>query len=141
MTLNYELCQSGFSVLSHRPIVRLSKICFLCTYVDQMKIQKRFDVCFNFNFTTFSLIFFPLFSKFFTNIVKIYKLPKIYNKIPMPQMHQAFKLYPSYLYWICTLKTLLALNLKKKQGRTFFKNTVPKESFFVVSDIAPYFLQ
>ena len=87
--------------------------------------------CFNFNFTTFSLIFFPLFSKVFTNIVKIYKLPKIYNKIPMPQMHQAFKLYPSYLYWICTLKTLLALNFKKTRVGLFLKTQCQKSPFLL----------
>ena len=32
--------------------------------------------------TIFLLMFFPLFSKVFPDILKIYELPKIYNKIP-----------------------------------------------------------
>ena len=39
MALNCELCQSEFSVLSDRLIIKLSKIYFVCTYVDQMIIQ------------------------------------------------------------------------------------------------------
>ena len=42
--------------------------------------------CSNFNFTIFSLIFFPLFTKVFTGILKIYELLKIYYKIPYCQM-------------------------------------------------------
>ena len=37
--------------------------------------------CFEFSFTIFSWMFFPLFSKFFTNILKVDELPEIYNKI------------------------------------------------------------
>ena len=36
-----------------------------------------------------------------------------------------------------TQRTLLALNFKKIPGRTFLKNVVPKEHFFVASDIVP----
>ena len=42
--------------------------------------------CSNFNFTIFSLIFFPLFPKVFTGILKIYELLKKYYKIPYCQM-------------------------------------------------------
>ena len=59
----------------------LSKVCFLCIYVDQMIIQKRLLFCFKFSFTIFLLMFFPIFSNLFTDILKIYELPKIYNKI------------------------------------------------------------
>ena len=38
--------------------------------------------CSNFSFTNFLLMFFPLFSKVFTDILKIFELPKIYRKIP-----------------------------------------------------------
>ena len=65
----------------------------------------------NFSFTIFSLMFFPLFSKVFTDILKICELPKIYYKVPnyyqtlvltismyqansMSQLHLAFELYP-----------------------------------------------
>ena len=44
MTLNCELCQRVFSVLSSSFIIKLPKICFLCTYVDQMIIQQRLNV-------------------------------------------------------------------------------------------------
>ena len=42
--------------------------------------------CSTFNFTIFSQIFFPLFQKIFTAILKIYELLKIYYKIPYSQM-------------------------------------------------------
>ena len=110
MTLNCELCQSEFSVLSRRIMIKLSKICFLCTYVDQMIIQQRLTFCPKFSFTIFLLMFFPLFSKVFTNILKTYELLKI-NTIPkfcqtlvltiiiyqansMSQLHLASKLTP-----------------------------------------------
>ena len=38
--------------------------------------------CSNFSFAIFSLMFFPLFPKVFTDILMIHELPKIYNKIP-----------------------------------------------------------
>ena len=77
MTFNCELCQSEFSVLPGRIIMKLSKICFLCSY-----IQQRLMFCSKFSFTIFLLMFFPLCSKVFTNILKIYELPKINNTIP-----------------------------------------------------------
>ena len=79
MTLNCELCQSEFSVLSGRLIIKLLKICFLCTNVGSMIIQQRFNALLQIHYKTV-LLFFPLLSKFFTNILKIYELPKIYNK-------------------------------------------------------------
>ena len=110
MTLNCELCQSEFSVLSGRIIIKLSKICFLCTYVDQMIIQQRLMFYSKFNFTIFLLMFFPLFPEVFTNILKIYELRKINNTIPkycqtlvltiiyqansMSQLHLASEPYP-----------------------------------------------
>ena len=53
MTLNCELFQSEFSDLSGKLIIELSKMCFLCTYVDQMMMQLRLVSCFKFSFTTF----------------------------------------------------------------------------------------
>ena len=44
MTLTCELYQGGFTVLSGRFIINLSKICFLSTYVYQMIIQQRLNV-------------------------------------------------------------------------------------------------
>ena len=80
MSFNGELCQSEFSVLSGRIIMKLSKIYFLCTYVDKMIIQQRLMFCSKFSFKIF-LLFFSLCSKVFTNILKIYELPKINHTI------------------------------------------------------------
>ena len=44
MTIKCELCKSGSSILSDRLIIKLSKICSLCTYVDQMNRKQKFDV-------------------------------------------------------------------------------------------------
>ena len=75
-------------------------------------------------------MFFPLFSKVFNNILKIYELPKIHNKIPkfsqtlflpvvmykansMPHLH--LKMSPR------AQRFLLVLNFKKPTvDRTFF---------------------
>ena len=59
----------------------------------------------------------------------------------MSQLHLAFELSPinliekvprSWTKWI-----VLELNLKKVLGRTFYKNVMTKESFFVASDVVP----
>ena len=68
MTFNCELCQSEFSVLSTRFIMKLSKICFLYAYVDKMIIQQRLMFCSKFSFTIFLLMFSRLCSNVFTNI-------------------------------------------------------------------------
>ena len=83
MTLNCELCESEFSVLSAKLIPKLSKICFHCTCIWTKGLYSR-DLMFwaNFIFTIFSLVFVPLFSKDFTDILRIYELRKIYNKMP-----------------------------------------------------------
>ena len=81
MTLNCELYQSEFSVLSGRLIIKLTKICFLCTYINQMIIEQGWMCCFEFIYAIFLLMLFLLFSKVFTKILKIYEQPKIYNKI------------------------------------------------------------
>ena len=79
MTLNCELCQSESLILSGRLFIKLSKICFLCTYVHQMIIQQGFNVllqlqfynvftnglstiskCFHWHFLVFELL--PLFT-------------------------------------------------------------------------------
>ena len=82
MTLNCELCQSEFSVLSGRLIIKLSKMCFLCTYVDQMIIQQIFNVLLQLQFHNIFTTVLSIFSKVFTDILKVYELLKMYNKIP-----------------------------------------------------------
>ena len=69
--------------LSHTPnLSSMLKTDLLWTDKQQRLYSRDFVLCSNFSFTTFSLMFFPLFSKVFTNILKIYELPKIHNKIP-----------------------------------------------------------
>ena len=93
------------------------------------------------------LMFFPLFSNVFTNILKIYELPKIYNKILKKlftiiiyQVNYVtissgfWTLLKMYTWW---QKTLSALNLQNPRWDIFLKNAVPKESFFfAASDVA-----
>ena len=98
-------------ILFGRLITKLLKIYFLCTYDDQTKKLQRF--CIKLSFTNFSLVFFQLFSKFSTNICKIYELPKIYNKIPKTQRNTCFN------------------------NNNLQENVVPKVFFFVVSDVVP----
>ena len=81
LTVNFV--KVGSQYISDRLILKLPKIFFLCTYIDQIIIQLCYIiVCSNFIFTIFSPMFLPFFSKVFTNILKIYKLPKVHNKLP-----------------------------------------------------------
>ena len=79
ITRNCELCQSWFSVLSVRLIIKLLKICFLFTYVGQMIIQQRFNVLVQLQFYNVFYNVIRLFWKVFTDILKIYELPKVHN--------------------------------------------------------------
>ena len=79
LTQLWPLTVNCFKVNSQSYLAGLSKICFFCIYVDQMIIQQRLVFSFKFSFTIFLLMFLPLFSKFVTNILKIYELPKIYD--------------------------------------------------------------
>ena len=107
----WSLTVSCFKVSSQSYLPGLSKECFFCTYVDQITIKQVLSFCFKFSFTIVLLMFFWLFSNVFTNILKIYELTKIDNKIlkklltiiiyqvnSMSQLH-----LPSELYWKCTL--------------------------------------
>ena len=111
LTQLWTITMNCFKVNSQSYLAGLSKISFLCTYIDQMIIQYRLLFCFKFSFTIFLLMFFSLFSNVFTNILKIDELPRVYNKIlkklftiiiyqvnSMSQLHLA-----SELYWKCTL--------------------------------------
>ena len=51
-------------------IIKLSKICFLCTYLDQIIVQQRFNVLLQIQFYNI-----------FANVVSII-FSRIYNKIP-----------------------------------------------------------
>ena len=77
-------------------------------------------------------MFFPFISKVVTNILKIYELPKIYNKILK-------KLSKIIIYQVISnfienvhlrTKDLFGTKLKKILGRILLKNVVPKEPFF-----------
>ena len=84
-------------------------------------------------------MFFPLFSKFFTDILKIYEQPKKYNIIPkyfqilvltiiiyqtnsIPQLHLLLNYATTDFIENVPLGqgTFLALNFKKVLGRIFF---------------------
>ena len=112
MTLNCELCQSSQSYLAglYQKIVK--NLFPLHIYVDQMIIQQRFNVLLQVQFYN---VFTNVLSKVFTGILKIYELPKIYNKNPkycqtltltiiiyqansMSQLQRAFQIYPYKLY-------------------------------------------
>ena len=70
MTLNCELFQSEFSVLSGRLIKNVSSaLCRPNDYTIEIIVLLQIQM------------FFPLFSNVFTNILKIYELAKIYSKI------------------------------------------------------------
>ena len=104
LTVNY------FKVSSQSYLEGLSKICFVCTYVDQMVVRYRLVFCFKFSFTMFLLMFLPLFTKFVNNILKIYELPEIYEilkklfTIIIYQFNSMSQLYlASELYWKCAL--------------------------------------
>ena len=105
-------------------------------------------------------MFFPLLSNVFTNILKIYELPKIYNKIPKYCQTLALTIIiyqiPSKFIWLLNYIPMnfienLALPakdsfdskfLKEILGRIFFlKNVVPKESFVCCIGCCLYSLQ
>ena len=79
LTQLWPLTVNCFKVSSQSYLAGLSKICFLCIYVEQMIIQQRLIFCFKFSFTILLLMFLTLFSKVVTNILKIYELSKIYD--------------------------------------------------------------
>ena len=152
MTLNSELFQSEFSVLSGRLIINLKKICFPCTYVDKMFIQQRLVFSFIFSFTIFLLMLFSLFSNVFTNILKIYELPKIYNKIlkklftiiiyqvnSMSQLHLVSEILLKMYIW--EQMTLLALKKKYQVGYFFKKGSVKRVLLFCCIRCCPYSVQ
>ena len=152
MTLNSELFQSEFSVLSGRLIINLKKICFPCTYVDKMFIQQRLVFSFIFSFTIFLLMLFSLFSNVFTNILKIYELPKIYNKIlkklftiiiyqvnSMSQLHLVSEILLKMYIW--EQMTLLALKKKYQVGYFLKKGSVKRVLLFCCIRCCPYSVQ
>ena len=101
---------------------KIVKNMFSCTYLDQMIIQLRFMFCSKFSFKIFLLIFFPLFSKFFTCILKIYELPKMDNSKILPNTclnnnHPPGQFYvasPSD-FWTIALLTLQKMCTWKKR--------------------------
>ena len=94
-------------------------------------------------------MFFPIFSNVFTNILKIYELPKIYNKIlkKLLTMSSTRSVLCHNFIWLLKFIENVHLGAKdsfgtklKKNPRwdNFFKNVVPKDSFFfAASDVAP----
>ena len=72
-----ELFQSDFSVLSGRLIKNMFPlhICRPNDYTIEIIVLLQIQIY------NILLMFFPLFCNVFTNILKIYELPKIYNKL------------------------------------------------------------
>ena len=140
-----------FKVSSQSYLAGLWKICFLCTYADQMIIHYWLVFCFRFSFTIFLLMFLPLFSKVVTNILKIYELPKICKilkklfTIIIYQVNSMSKLHlASELYWKCTLgaKDSFGTKLRKILGRIFFLKCSAKRVLpFCCIRCCPYSLQ
>ena len=77
MTLNCELFRSEFSVLSGRLIKNMFPlhICRPNDYTIEIIALLQIQIY------NILLMFFPLFSYAFTNIFKIYEIPKMYKKI------------------------------------------------------------
>ena len=99
-----HLCQSGFAVYFGKLIIKSSKICFKimltkCNYSRCLMFRS------NFSFTIFSLMFFLLFLKFFTNILKIYELPEYIIKYLNIAKHFKFKLFTFITFRCKPLKT------------------------------------
>ena len=96
-------------------------------------------------------MYFRLYSNVFTNLLKIYELPKIYNKILeklLTIISGQFYVTISSGFWtslkmyICWQKTLLALNQKKYPRQDIFKKCSAKRVFLFCCIIyCPYFLQ
>ena len=117
---------------SGRLIIKFWKICFLCTYVNQMIIQQRFDVfASNSVFQIFLLMFFPLSSLTFwifmnylkyiiryLNIAKHLLLTIIINQAnSMSKLHRVSELYP---YVPFGSKNSFGTKLKEILGRILF---------------------
>ena len=77
MAYNCELLQSEFSFLSGRLIKNIFPlhICRPNDYTIEIIVLLQIQIY------NILLMFFPLFCNVFTNILKIYELPKIYNKL------------------------------------------------------------
>ena len=142
-------------ILTGRFIVKLSKICFLCTNVNQMITQQRF--LFQLQLYNIFTNVFSLFPKVFYNILKIYELNKIYNKIPkycqtlvltiiinqvnsLSQLHLDFELYP-----LLTLLKICSRGLRrkifKKSEEGYFLKCSTKRVLFCCIRCCAYSLQ
>ena len=101
LTLSCQLYQSGFSVLSVKLIIK-SKICFLCTYVNQMIIEQRFNVLLKLQFYSI-----------FTNVLSI--IFKSFHQFYVSNASNFGTIPQLILLKMCprAQKTLLALNLSK----------------------------
>ena len=129
--------------------------------VTRKRNTKRLMFCSYFSFTIFSLIFFPLLPKVFTDILKIYELPKIYNKIPkyyqtllvtiiiyqanfMSQLHLDLNYTPINFTGNVhqRAKDFFGTKFKKILSRIFFlKSSAERILFFFCIRCCPYPLQ
>ena len=126
MTLYYQLFQSEFSVLPGRLIRNMFPlhICRSNDYTIEISVLLQIQFC------NILLMFFPLFLKVFTNILKIYELPKIQNEVLK-------KLFIIIIYQINSLSRLhlpselienVQLEVKDSFGTKLKKN--PRQDIF-----------
>ena len=104
----------------------------------------------NFSFKRFSLMLFPLFSKVFTDMLKIYEPPKLYKKIPKYCqtlflkiiIYQANAMNYTHISFIENVpkeaKKSFSTKLKKKSYvGSLFKMQCQKSPFLVASYVVP----
>ena len=106
--LTVNCVKVGLSVLSRKLIVKFSKICFFCIYVDQMIIRQR-------NNAFLQLQLYNIFTN--VGLPSTYLKTITYKPTFMSQLHLPFELYPTLtLLKMClrSQRTLFAINLKKK---------------------------
>ena len=153
-----ELCQSRFSNLSGSVITKWTKICFLSTYIDKMITQQIFNVLCQLEIYNIFTNAVSIFWKVFTEILKISELPKIYNKIILPNICIKNSPLPDQFcvpvasgFWTIALLTLLklfpraqrallALNLKKNARKDFSSKMQCQENSFLLIWCCPYSL-
>ena len=155
MILNCELCpQSYLTGLSKNYQKSVSS-----AHIQAKLLHSRdLMFCSNFNFTIFSLIFFPLFPKVFTGILKIYELFKIYYKIHYCHMlvltiiiYQANSVPTSWILNYAPInfvknipqnaKDSFGTNFKKNSRQDIYLKSSAKKVLFCCIRYCPYSLQ
>ena len=110
VTLNCQQCQSGFSVLSGKLFIKLSKICFLCTHVNQMITQLQFyNIYTNFLSMIYELPKIRKYCQILVLTIIIYK-PIVNYHIPTASTCWTILLLTLFLMHPRAQRTLLGVN-------------------------------